>query len=165
MRILMITVTFVGMIAYTGNVQQEVTPQTTQQQTTSPNSVPCKSAAQAPAHKQGVIEKKLRELACKKNPDFCSLPNSTDEVLGTTPTAKPCAPTPTPKTQPPPVTPPPAKPVPPKPDAPTDFVCPPKATLIPGQPYCIYSDRKVVDAIPLPAGTLPEPSKPTQPTH
>jgi hypothetical protein len=31
------------------------------------------------------------------------------------------------------------------------YVCPPKSTLIPNYPYCVYADRSVVDAIPLPA--------------
>jgi len=33
----------------------------------------------------------------------------------------------------------------------TAYVCPPKSTLIPNYPYCVFPDHSVVDAIPLPA--------------
>jgi len=44
------------------------------------------------------------------------------------------------------------------------YVCPPKSTLIPNFPYCIYPDLSVVDAIPLPPGmTTPAPATPARP--
>ncbi len=144
--------------------QQAATPQPAQHNAAANTNTPCNSAPSKP-HTQGWLEKKARALACAKNPNACNLPASPDDALGTTLGAKPCTPATAPKTQAPAVTPAPAKPVSPPPPPTADYVCPPKATLIPGQPYCIFSDRKVVDAIPLPSGTLADPSKSTQPNQ
>ena len=101
---------------------------------------PCTSNLPPPPHKQGWLEQKARELACQKNKNLCSLPSSPTDVTGTVPAQKPCNPAPTPAPKP--------LPAPAQPAAP-DYVCPPKAKLIAGHPYCIYPDNTVVDAIPL----------------
>ena len=150
--------TLAAMIAYSGHGQQVTNSQPTQPQTT-----PCTPAPKPPKGFHFGIPPKLQQAIDKQrqqiqNKTGQTVP-STDEVKKDL-QPKPC---PAPgKAQPDnPQKAPPAKPVSPPPQA--EFVCPPKATLIPGQPYCIFNDRKVVDAIPLPAGTIADPAKPTQP--
>ncbi|HTV53588.1 MAG TPA: hypothetical protein VMI06_01595 [Terriglobia bacterium] len=77
--------------------QTPSTPQPTQQQTApaAAGAIPCSNSAPPKPHNQGWLERKARALACQKNPQLCSLPNSTDDALGT---AKPCPPTATPST-------------------------------------------------------------------
>jgi hypothetical protein len=135
--------------------QQPPTPQPTQQQAAT-TATPCKSSAPSQPHKEGWLERKARYLACKNNSNLCDLPTSPIDATGTAPSDKPCTPNPQPKPQTLPATPAPQA-ITPNPKS--EFVCPPKATLIPGQPYCIFSDRKVVDAIPLPSGILSDSSK------
>jgi len=120
--------------------------------TTQPQAPPCNTPAPAPPHKQGWLEKKARALACQQNKNLCDLPSSPADLTGTVPAQKPCNPAPAPAPAPTP------KPQPvPAPPATPDYVCPPKAKLIPNHPYCIYPDNTVVDAIPLsPAGQQPK---------
>jgi hypothetical protein len=133
--------------------------QTPQPQPAPSTTTPCNNPAPAPPHKQGWLEKKARDLACRQNKNLCDIPSSPDDITGTPSTPKPCTQTPTPK--------PPTPPAPPAPQAPTApnakpaYVCPPKTTLIPNYPYCIYPDHTVVDAIPLPASN----AVPTAPQH
>lgn len=117
--------------------------------TPQPQAPPCNAPAPAPPHKQGWLEKKARALACQQNKNLCDLPSSPDDMTGTPAGAKPCIPAPAPKTPPPPAAPIPQAPA--VPNAKPAFVCPPKSTLIPNHPYCIYPDNTVVDAIPLQA--------------
>ena len=127
--------------------------------TPQPQTIPCNNPVPVPPHKQGWLEKKARALACQQNKNLCDLPSSSGDLTGTPAGAKPCTPAPAPKAPAPPATPAPQTPPPanPKPA----FVCPPKSTLIPNHPYCIYQDNTVVDAIPLPASA----AAPTTPQH
>jgi hypothetical protein len=137
--------------------QQAATPQPAQLPTTvTAPPAPCAKSAPSQPHKEGWLERKARDLACKKNSNLCSLPSSTDDAMGSAPSDKPCTPNLSPQPLALPATPAQQTGIPnPKPE----LVCPPKSTLIPGQPYCIFSDRKVVDAIPLPSGILSDSSK------
>jgi hypothetical protein len=141
-------------------------PSPVQAQTAAASTVPCKSSAPQP-RKPGWLEKKTKALACKQNKQACDLPSSPNDIFGGTPDAKPCptntAASPSPlKAQPIPALPTntATKPV---------YVCPPKATLIPGFPYCMYADHSTVDAIALPpslsAPASPAPAAPAPAQH
>jgi hypothetical protein len=135
------------LVSGTAYAQQATTPQPTQQQTAATTSTPCKSTAPAQPHKPGWLEKKARDLACKKNANLCQLPSSADDAVGTTQTAKPCTQSPAPKPSAPPATPAPQTPAP---TAKPAYVCPPRTVLIANTPYCLAADQTTVDAIPLP---------------
>jgi hypothetical protein len=143
-------------------------PQPAQSQSAPASTAPCGKQTPPPPPKPGWLEKKAKALACKQNKNLCDLPSSAAEVTGATPQPPPCPANTSPA---PPTT----KPAPPEKDKPTVpsgapasgkpvYVCPPKSTLIPNFPYCIYPDLSVVDAIPLPPSmTTPAPAKPAQP--
>jgi hypothetical protein len=133
------------LLTSTTYAQQAATPQPTQQQTSATTPTPCNPPASSQPHKPGWLEKKARDLACKKNANLCNLPSSTNDAMGTTQTAKPCTQTPAPKT------PAPLPPQTPAPNAKPAYVCPPNTTLIPNTTYCLRPDNTTVDAIPLPA--------------
>jgi hypothetical protein len=144
--------------------QQAATPQPTpaQASTAPATTAPCSKATPAPPHKPGYLEKKARALACAHDKSLCDLPKSPDEVLGGPTDPKPCpvstAGSPSPAKAQPQTTPaPPAPPASATANSKPVYVCPPKATLISGFPYCLNPDHSVVDAIPLPAGLSPAP--------
>lgn len=129
------------------------------------SAAPCGKQTPPSPHKPTWLEKKTKALACKQNRNFCDLPSSTEEVTGATPQPKTCPASPAPisptpksatseKDKP-------AAPVNPATGTPSSgkpvLVCPPKSTLIPGFPYCVFPDRTVVDAMPLPTVSTPAP--------
>lgn len=141
-----------------------------QAQPATSSTTPCSKPAPSQPHKQGWIERQARALACKKNPQLCNLPSSTDDALGTTPDGKPCPVSTTggtaPATKPVPQTPAAAQ-SPTTGDKPT-YVCPPKTVLIPNTAYCLTADHSTVDAIPLPpslAAPSPAQKTPAQSTN
>ena len=87
---------------------------------------------------------KLGGILNKTTGGAITAPTAGDISKATKPAPAPC---PAPAVPPPA----PAKPAPKTQEARPAFVCPPKSTLIPNHPYCIYPDNSVVDAIPLPA--------------
>jgi hypothetical protein len=128
-------------------IQAPLPPQI-QVQSAAANVPPCGKQSSPPAHKPTWLEKKTKALAYKQNKNFCDLPSSVGDAVGETPKPQPCPTTsgPAPSTSktaaagPSPVasaTPVPAKPV---------YVCPPKSSLIPNFPYCVFPDHSVVDA-------------------
>jgi hypothetical protein len=150
--------TFAALLTLTGHAQQSPQPQSAQAQ-------PCITPAtpQPPKGTGFHLPKKLSDALAKplngveQNTGIHIDPN---QVAKDATTPKPCpvaTPIAQPKPQILPATPTPQTGIP---NAKPEFVCPPKATLIPGQPYCIFSDRKVVDAIPLPSGILSDSPKP-----
>jgi hypothetical protein len=154
--ILLVSLTSVGQ-------QTSSTPPTPQPTSAAASTVPCNKTI-APPPRPGWLEKKARALACQKDKQFCDAPSSSADLLGGIPDAKPC-PANTVAGQTP------VKAQPQQPPAPTAaqasatanskpaLVCPPKATLIPGFPYCLKPDHTTVDAIPLPAN-LSAPASP-----
>jgi hypothetical protein len=134
------------LVAYNVQAQQSPSPQPPPQ-TAATTSTPCKSTAPAQPHRPGWLEKKARDLACKKNANLCQLPSSSDDATGTTQTGKPCAQNPAPKPSAPLATP---APQTPPPNAKPAYVCPPRTVLIANTPYCLAADQTTVDAIPLP---------------
>jgi hypothetical protein len=134
--------------------QQAATPQPTPAQ--GPNApattAPCSKTTPAPPRKPGYLERKARALACAHDKSLCDLPKSPDDVLGGTPDTKPCPASTVGGAAPAKA---PAQPAPaPSASATANskpvYVCPPKATLIPGFPYCLNPDHSVSDAIALP---------------
>jgi hypothetical protein len=85
---------------------------------------------------------KLGGILNKTTGGAITAPSAGDIAKTTKPAPPPC---------PVPVPPAPIPPAQPTQNARPAFVCPPKSTLIPNHPYCIYPDNSVVDAIPLPA--------------
>jgi hypothetical protein len=150
-----------ALLAPMSQAQQQPQPQTQQAKVD-----PCITTTPPPAPPNGIklhFPKRLSDALAKplngveQNTGIHIDPN---QVAKDATTPKPCpvaTPIAQPKPQILPATPTPQTGIP---NAKPEFVCPPKATLIPGQPYCIFSDRKVVDAIPLPSGILSDSPKP-----
>jgi len=143
-----------AMIAYPILAQQAATSQPTPAQapTAPATTAPCSKATPDQPHKDSWLQKKARAFACKQNKNLCDLPSSPTEITGVTPDTKPCPASTVGGAVPAKA---PAQPAPaPSASATANgkpvYVCPPKATLIPGFPYCLNADRSVVDAIPLP---------------
>jgi hypothetical protein len=148
-------------------------PTPVQAQPAAASTAPCNKSAPDPQHKPGWLEKKARALACAHDKGLCDLPKSPDDALGTPTGGKPCPANPAtsatvkPQAQPTPT--PPAVPALATTSNKPVLVCPPKASLIPGFPYCLNPDRSVVDAIALPpslsAPAPPVPAAPAQAQH
>jgi hypothetical protein len=151
------TVVVAGLLGgYVSAAQQSSSPsqQTPAQGQPAPAAAPpCNKATPSPARKPGWLETKAKALACKQNKNLCDLPSSPSDITGSTSSAKPCpantssnaAPASKPPAQAPATT-----GAPPSASTKPTYVCPPKATLIPGYAYCLLPDHSTVDAIPLP---------------
>jgi hypothetical protein len=127
--------------------------QTTPIQTTQPpaNAQPCtpQPGMTQNVHPENIkpLNKGLSKLGgvlSKTTGGAITAPSAADISKATKPAPAPC---PAPAV----TAPPPAAPAVQTQTAKPAFVCPPKSTLIPNYPYCIYPDNTVVDAIPLPA--------------
>jgi hypothetical protein len=146
--------------------QQAATPQ---QAPAQPQAAPCNQTQPKPPkwlHSQAPpwLQQKLNKVQSKTGEGID--PNQAAKEA-TKPAPCP-VPKPAPKPIPDPSQKPPAAPVPataPAKEQAPILICPPKSVLVPGQKFCVFPDHRTVDAIPLPAGTLPEQPKPAPPNQ